>query len=551
MPFSHRIFNLQKHHSEKTMLNYIWVGLLALGIFAAVVLDINDSATNKYQNNKPLSVVLETGNSSDKEISEAVIKVEGKNFSSFYKGTAGEYSQNAKLSYNKAEGYYSVFMEVGSTTPKIWKEMASASGKEGDLTGKLWIGKQIEPGKYSAWIVFETITMLNMKSVTNAAIDYAGRAVNIAIGLVGIMALWLGIMKIAEQAGLIAIIAKSVRPFTRFLFPDVPQDHPAIGSIVMNVSANMLGLGNAATPFGLKAMEELEKLNTKKGTATNAMITFLAINTAGLTLIPATAIAVRAAMGSSDPAIIIGTSIFGAGCATIAAITATKLLEKFPMGFSDFLSLVKSSWKMLASLLIFITAVVLMIISGVLSFLGDADTIKAIIQVVSVVAIPAIIISFVAFGFFKKVKVYEVFIEGAKEGFNVALRIIPFLVAMLVAIGIFRAGGAMDFLIMLLSPITTFIGFPAEALPMALMRPLSGSGAIGIMTETISVHGADSFLGILVSTLNGSSETTFYVLALYFGSVGISKMRHAVAVGLIADIAGALGALLIVKLLFG
>ena len=319
----------------------------------------------------------------------------------------------------------------------------------------------------------------------------------------------------------------------------------------MNVSANMLGLGNAATPFGLKAMEELERLNTKKGTATNAMITFLAINTAGLTLIPATAIAVRAASGSSDPAIIIGTSIFGATCATIAGISATKLLEKFPMSFSDFLGLLKSSWKMISSLIILIAAAIFLITSGALSSIGNADTVKSIIQIISVLAIPAIIISFVTFGFFKKVKIYEVFIEGAKEGFNVALRIIPYLVAMLVAIGIFRAGGAMDFLIMIISPATSLIGFPAEALPMALMRPLSGSGAIGIMTETIAVHGADSFLGILVSTLNGSSETTFYVLALYFGSVGISKMRHAVTVGLIADIAGAIGALIIVKLLFG
>jgi spore maturation protein B len=221
------------------------------------------------------------------------------------------------------------------------------------------------------------------------------------------------------------------------------------------------------------------------------------------------------------------------------------------MSFSGFVSLLKSSWKMLVALIALAAVVVLLITSGLLSSLGDTETVKSIIQIIAVLAIPAIIISFVAYGFFKKVKVYEVFVEGAKEGFNVALRIIPYLAAMLVAIGIFRAGGAMDFLIMIISPVTSLIGFPAEALPMALMRPLSGSGAIGIMTETIAVHGADSFLGILVSTLNGSSETTFYVLALYFGSVGISKTRHAVTVGIIADIAGALGALFIVKLLFG
>ncbi|KAF0151149.1 MAG: nucleoside recognition domain-containing protein [Ignavibacteria bacterium] len=533
------------------MLNYIWAALLGLGIFTAVVMDIFDSSTDKFQNYKPLSVVVETSDSNLKEENEAAITVDSKNFSRFYKSYAEKISQKAKLTYNSAEGYYSVYINVDGSTPEVWKKMASASGKEDDLTAKLWLGKQLKPGKYSAWIVFESVSMLKMKFVTNAAIEYAGKAVNIALGLVGIMALWLGIMKIAEQAGLINIIARVFRPLTKFLFPSVPHDHPAIGSIVMNISANMLGLGNAATPFGLKAMEELEKLNPKKGTATNAMITFLGINTAGLTLIPATAIAVRAASGSSDPAIIIGTSIFGAGCATIAAIIATKLLEKFPMTFSEFISLVKSSWKILATLFLFASSVVFLVFSGAVSSLGDTETIKSIIQLIAVLAIPFIITSFVAYGFLKKVKVYEVFVEGAKEGFNVALRIIPYLVAMLVAIGIFRAGGAMDFLIMIISPATSLIGFPAEALPMALMRPLSGSGAIGIMTETIAVHGADSFLGILVSTLNGSSETTFYVLALYFGSVGISKTRHAVSVGLIGDIAGALGALFIVKLLFG
>jgi len=533
------------------MLNYIWVALLGLGIFAAVVMDIKDSSTDKFQNHKPLSVVIDLLNSTEKEINEGTIVVDSKNFSKFYNSYAEIVEHKVKLNYNSSDGFYTVFLKIDGNTPGVWKEMAAASGKEDDLTAKLWLGKQIEPGKYSAWIVFEPVSMLKMKSVTNAAIDYAGRAVNIALGLVGIMALWLGIMKIAEQAGLINIIARVFRPFTKFLFPDVPNDHPAIGSIVMNISANMLGLGNAATPFGLKAMEELDKLNPKKGTATNAMITFLAINTAGLTLIPATAIAVRAASGSSDPAIIIGTSIFGAGCATICAILATKLLEKFPMTFSDFISLIKASWKTLAAILVFITLVVTLIMSGSLALLGDTETIKSIIQIIAVLAIPLIIISFVSYGFYKKVKVYEVFVEGAKEGFNVALRIIPYLVAMLVAIGIFRAGGAMDFLIMIISPATSLIGFPAEALPMALMRPLSGSGAIGIMTETIAVHGADSFLGILVSTLNGSSETTFYVLALYFGSVGISKTRHAVSVGLIADVAGAMGALFIVTLLFG
>jgi spore maturation protein SpmA len=535
------------------MLNYIWVTLLGLGILTALALDINNTATNKFQNNKPITVLLNDFRESASGKINSEMNIAAGNFSSFYKNDQKkEVAQKIELVQNRPEGFYSFYMVTDESTPKIWKEMAKASGKENDLTGKIWLGKKNADGLYTAWLVLEPISLTKMKEVTNAAIDYVGKAVEIAFGLIGIMALWLGIMKIAEQAGLIASIAKAVRPFTKFLFPDVPQDHPAIGSIVMNLSANMLGLGNAATPFGLKAMEELNSLNKEKGTATNAMVTFLAINTAGLTLIPATAIAVRAASGSSDPSIIIGTSIFGASCATLAGITAAKTLEKFPMNQSQFLALLRSSWKFFGVLAGLIALIILFFVTGVLSSLHmNTETVKMVIQVVSLLAIPLIIIFFVTYGFIKKVKVYETFIEGAKEGFNVAVRIIPYLVGMLVAIGIFRAGGAMDFLTMLISPITSFIGFPAEAVPMALMRPLSGSGALGIMTETITVHGPDSFIGILVSTIMGSTETTFYVLALYFGSVGISKMRHAVSVGILADIAGILGALFITKLLFG
>jgi spore maturation protein SpmB len=321
----------------------------------------------------------------------------------------------------------------------------------------------------------------------------------------------------------------------------------------MNISANMLGLGNAATPFGLKAMEELDKINPQKGTASNAMCTFLAINTAGLTLIPATAIAIRAASGSSDPAIIIGTSFFGARCATTVGITAAKTLEKFPMSFKDFIQHIKSGWRFFTILFAIAALIIILSASGVLSSINIAGTesIKSIIQIISIMAIPFIILVFISFGIIKKVKIYEVFVEGAKEGFNIAVRIIPFLVAMLVGIGVFRAGGAMEFLSIIISPVTNLIDFPAEALPMALMRPLSGSGSLGIMSEIMSVHGPDSFIGILVSTIMGSTETTFYVLALYFGSVNISKMRHAVAAGVLADIAGILAALFIVGLIFG
>lgn len=534
------------------MLNYIWLTLLGLGILTALTLDIRNLSTDKYRNNQPVTVELRNVQEKHSTKFDATMLINRNNFSNFYKVKLGQDVEHSlQLSYNSADGSYAAYLTVGDNSPGIWKEMAKSTGNENDLVGKIWLGKKNMEGSYQAWFVGESISFTKMRDVTSSAIDYAARAVEIALGLVGIMALWLGIMKIADQAGLIKIIAKVVRPITKFLFPDVPHDHPAIGSIIMNVSANMLGLGNAATPFGLKAMEELNTLNTNKGTATNAMVTFLAINTAGLTLIPATAIAVRAASGSAQPAIIIGTSIVGAAFATIAGLSAAKLLEKFPMNFSQFISLLKSSWKLIFSLIFVIALIILLAGSGILASFGNTENIKAVIQLISVLAIPFIIFSFVVYGIIKKVKVYEVFVEGAKEGFNVALRIIPYLVAMLVAIGIFRAGGAMDFLTMILSPLTNLIGFPVEALPMALMRPLSGSGAIGIMTESISVYGPDSFLGILISTLNGSSETTFYVLALYFGSVGISKMRHAVSVGIIADVAGVLGALLITKLLFG
>ncbi|MBA4405888.1 nucleoside recognition protein [bacterium] len=542
------------------MLNYIWLGLLFLGIGTALTLDVSNQSINHYKNGEQIEVVVSFDSAFAKSSKpfETVIKIPSNTFGKFY-GTSqiAEISQKVKLNYSEKDNSYSVYFIVDDKSPAIWKEMAKVSGQENDLSGKLFLSGKSGSDSFDAHLTLEKISFAKMKEVTNAAIDYAGKAVNIAIGLVGIMALWLGIMKIAEQAGLITIIAKSVRPITKFLFPDVPHDHPAMGSMIMNISANMLGLGNAATPFGLKAMEELETLNPVKGTATNAMCTFLAVNTAGLTLIPATAIAIRAAAGSSDPTIIIGTSIFGASCATIVGVLSAKVMEKFPMSFSDAVGYLKSSWKFFVSLFSFALIVLLLAVTGTLSSLFsnlgfiNAEGMKTVIQIISTLAIPLIIISFVLFGFFKKVKIYEVFVEGAKEGFNVALRIIPYLVAMLIAIGIFRAGGAMEFLMMILSPATNLIGLPAEALPMAIMRPLSGSGAIGIMSEVMTVHGPDSFLGILVSTLNGSSETTFYVLALYFGSVSIKKTRHAVAAGILADIAGLLGALFIVKLLFG
>ncbi len=539
------------------MLNYIWLALIALGIAVAITIDISDQTQNKYRNDEILGITISkdrAGKNETKFSGDAEIKVDGKTFSEFYDSKyQTEVREKIKISFNEEEKKYSFYLIVNENSPKIWKEMAKVSGRENDLTGKIFLKEKIDSTTYSAGMQLENISFARMKEVTSATIDYASKATEIALGLIGIMALWLGIMKIAEQAGLITIIAKSVKPITKFLFPDVPQDHPAIGSIIMNISANMLGLGNAATPFGLKAMEELDKINPQKGTASNAMCTFLAINTAGLTLIPATAIAIRAASGSSDPAIIIGTSFFGALCATTVGITAAKTFEKFPMSFKDFIQHIKSGWRFFAILFAIAASIIILSATGVFSSLNISGTesIKSVIQIISIMAIPLIILVFISFGIIKKVKIYEVFVEGAKEGFNIAVRIIPFLVAMLVGIGIFRAGGAMEFLTIIISPLTNLIGFPAEALPMALMRPLSGSGSLGIMSEIMSVHGPDSFIGILVSTIMGSTETTFYVLALYFGSVNISKMRHAVAAGVLADIAGILAALFIVGLIFG
>jgi spore maturation protein SpmA len=543
------------------MLNYVWLGLLILGIGVALSTDLIDKSNNKYQNGESLPIEIVLEDSVDEFISKsynAKLLIDKEEFNNFYDVQVNrDFEQTVKITFDKEKNKYLLFFIVDDNTPKLWKEMATLSGKENDLTGQVFIAEQISPLIFSGTIVLEDIEFAKMKEVTNSALSYAGIAVEIAIGLIGIMALWLGVMKVAEDAGLIRIIANAMRPLTKFLFPEVPQDHPAMGAMIMNMAANMLGLGNAATPFGLKAMEELDKLNPNKGVATNAMCTFLAVNTAGLTLIPATAIAIRAASGSSDPAIIIGTAIFGAFCATTVGITATKILEKFPLQEGGLAGLIRSSKKGILffvslALILFVLAVsgLMTAIASFFSFLNPA-LFKNIIQIISTLAIPMLIFVFIGYGAIKKVKIYEVFVEGAKEGFDVAIRIIPYLVAMLVAIGIFRAGGAMEILIYALTPVTNLIGMPAEALPMAIMRPLSGSGSLGIMAEIIATHGPDSFIGILVSTFFGSTETTFYVLAVYFGAVNIHKTRHALAAGLLADVAGIIGAVFIVNLLFG
>lgn len=530
------------------MLNYIWLTLIALGLLAAVSSDVSDKISDKFKNGTNVKATYETIDNSDGKIK---ITIPPEAYNDIY-DTPVKSPLVFEATLSKGEKKQSLYFKTDDTFPKLWQEIASATGDEDDISA-------VVISKTGNEIVFKTeeTGFLKMKEVTNAALDYAGISVEIAIGLIGIMAMWLGIMKIAEEAGIISIIARGARPITRFLFPEIPHDHPAIGAIIMNISATFLGLGNAATPFGIKAMEELDKLNTNKGTATNAMCTFLVINTASFALMPTTAIALRAASGSSDPAIIIGTTMFGSLMATIVGITTAKILEKFPVSVIDIKAWVTGHIKFFVYTSIVVLAIVLAVYFGVFNSLGkvlpsvDVMVLKTIIEVISVVAIPALILTFVTLGMIKKVKIYETFVEGAKEGFDIAVTIIPYLVAILVAIGIFRSGGAMDWLVWVLHPITEFIGMPAEALPMALMRPLSGSGSLGIMAEIIAVHGPDSFIGILVSTFFGSTETTFYVLAVYFGAINIKNTRHALPAGLISDVAGILAGLFIVRLLFG
>ncbi|GMR24860.1 MAG: hypothetical protein BMS9Abin39_0130 [Ignavibacteria bacterium] len=543
------------------MLNYIWLSLIVLGIASGLYIDLSDISSNKYRNNEPFTLTLEFPSPVLKDtnaVYEGVAIVSAADYNSLY-GDSLERDFNVPiiLTVNETEKKSNIKLKINDSAPVLWKEMAKSSGNEDELLAGINFINADNPYNLNASIIIAPVSFIMMKKVTNESIGIAGVAVEIALGLIGIMALWLGVMKVAEDAGLITKLANMIKPITKKLFPEIPSDHPAIGAMIMNISANMLGLGNAATPFGLKAMDELDKLNPKKGTATNSMVTFLAINTAGLTLIPVTAIAVRAAQGSANPAIIIGTSIFGASCATITGITAAKLFEKFPIAKGEFGNWFGENWKLPAAILLTILFLLISSVTGLLSVIISAfsfinlEILKDVIQILSTVAIPFLILFFIGYGAIKKVKVYEQFIEGAKDGFNIAVKIIPYLVAMLVAVGIFRAGGALDnIFIPVVRIITDPIGMPSEALLMALMRPLSGSGSLGVMAETISVYGPDSFIGVLVSTFFGSTETTFYVLAVYFGAVSIRKTRHAVVVGLLADVAGILGALFIVKLMF-
>ena len=392
-----------------------------------------------------------------------------------------------------------------------------------------------------------------MQLLATGMVDTATSAVTLAIGLIGVMALFLGLMKVAEEGGLLPIIAKTIRPLMVRLFPDVPADHPAMGAMLLNMSANALGLGNAATPFGIRAMQELDKLNGEKGTATNAMALFLAINTSSVTLLPTGIIALRASAGSADPAGILPTTLFATVCSTTIAIISCKLYQRFtapPSAAAAVTSDDQDNTELEPASGAYPLWVCWLAIGSIAALVPLTILFG---RQISPWIIPGLMVALLGFGVLRRVRVYEAFVDGARDGFQVAIRIIPYLVAILVAVGMFRASGALLVLVEFIGPVTSQFGMPGEALPMALLRPLSGSGAYGIVASIINdpTIGPDSYTGYLVSTLQGSTETTFYVLAVYFGAVQIRRSRHALAAALTADLAGILGAVVICLYLFG
>jgi spore maturation protein SpmA len=365
-------------------------------------------------------------------------------------------------------------------------------------------------------------------------------AFEISLGLTGVLSLWMGVMKVGEKGGVVNVLARLLSPVFTKLFPDIPKGHPVTGSIFMNIAANMLGLDNAATPLGLKAMEQMQELNTKKDTASNPMIMFLVLNTSGLTLIPVSIMVYRAQMGAAQPTDIFIPILLATFFSTLVGIIVTSLFQRINLLNRTMLLTLGGACTLVAA-----------IIWGFSQM--DSEAMNRWSTTVANILLMTIITGFIVAGVRKKVNVYDAFIEGAKEGFTTAVRIIPYLVAILVGIGVFRASGAMDMLIGGLRACVDACGVDAQwvdAMPTALMKPLSGSGARGMMVDAMTTYGADSFVGRLSSVFQGSTDTTFYILAVYFGSVGVSKTRHAVTCGLLADLAGILAAIAICYLFF-
>ncbi|MFW5754928.1 MAG: nucleoside recognition domain-containing protein [Marinilabiliaceae bacterium] len=374
----------------------------------------------------------------------------------------------------------------------------------------------------------------------NATFDYAKTGFDISLGLTGVLTLWLGLMRIGEKGGMVSAMSRLIGPFFHRIFPTLPNNHPAYGSMMMNIAANMLGLDNAATPMGLKAMKELQTVNEQKDTASNAQIMFLVLNTSGLTIIPVSIMVYRAELGAANPADIFLPILLATFFSTIVGLIAVAIVQRI-----NLLNKVVLSY--LGGLSLFIGGV----IYG-LSLL-DREEIRTVSLLAANIILFTIIITFILMAVRKKVNVYESFIEGAKDGFWIAVKIIPYLIAILVGIGVFREAGGMEILISGIEWVIVSLGLDTDfvgALPTALMKPLSGSGARGMMVDAMNLHGADSFIGRIASTVQGATDTTFYVIAVYFGSVGIRKTRHAVTCGLIADFAGIIAAILLGYLFF-
>lgn len=365
-------------------------------------------------------------------------------------------------------------------------------------------------------------------------------AFEISLGLTGVLSLWLGIMKIGERGGVVNVLARALSPVFTRLFPDIPKGHPVTGAIFMNIAANMLGLDNAATPLGLKAMEQLQTLNPNKETATNPMIMFLVLNTSGLTLIPISIMVYRAQLGAAQPTDVFIPILLATFFSTVAGIIITSIYQRI---------------NLLNRTMLLTLGGMVLVVGAIIWGFGqlDKDQMNIVSTSVANILLMTIIVAFVLAGMKHRINVYDAFVEGAKEGFTTAVRIIPYLVAILVAIGLFRASGAMDMLINGVATLVKALGGNSDfvgALPTALMKPLSGSGARGMMVDAMTTYGADSFVGRLSCIFQGSTDTTFYILAVYFGSVGIRNMRHAVPCGLLADLAGVIAAIGIAYLFF-
>ena len=378
-------------------------------------------------------------------------------------------------------------------------------------------------------------------AIMNSTFASAKTAFEISLGLTGVLSLWLGIMRIGEKGGVVNVVARWLAPVFSKIFPDIPKGHPVTGTIFMNFAANMLGLDNAATPMGLKAMEQLQELNTKKDTATNPMIMFLVLNTSGLTLVPISVMVYRAQLGAAQPTDVFVPILLATFFSTVVGLIITCLYQRINL-FNR-------------TLLLFLGALCSLVALIIWGFSAmPREQMDVVSSTFANVFLCSIIACFIIAGMRKKINVYDAFIEGAKEGFQTAVRIIPYLVAILVAIGVFRASGAIDFLIDGIAWLVALVGGDTEfvgALPTALMKPLSGSGARGLMVDAMTTYGADSFVGRLACLFQGATDTTFYILAVYFGSVGIRKTRHAVTCGLLADLAGIISAIFICYLFFG